>query len=131
MSIKWKLNKGFFFYWLPVLVYAGAIFYMSHQSDPETVIKVEGADKVLHALEFMLLCLLLIRANFFSYRTITKTRSLFIAAFLSTFYAVSDEVHQMFIPMRDASILDFYADISGIILAVLLIFFGVNRKLIK
>jgi len=84
--------------WIVVLgVYASLVFIMSSMtmSGGQPLLRFPGGDKVLHFLEFGL-------------------RHRFVAAFLLTaFYAGSDEFHQIFVFTREASILDWLADIAG------------------
>ena len=54
---------------------------------------------------------------------ITKAKNISLAIpalFISLFYALSDEVHQLFVPGRYCSLGDFFIDSSGIILACVL-----------
>lgn len=47
---------------------------------------------------------------------------------IATFYAISDETHQLFVPKRVADIVDLNADIFGILLAFFLFRFVVSRQ---
>jgi len=94
--------------WIVVLgVYASLVFIMSSMtmSGGQPLLRFRGGDKVLHFLEFGLFYLLAWKAF---------SRHRFVAAFLLTaFYAGSDEFHQIFVFTREASILDWLADIAG------------------
>jgi len=94
--------------WIVVLgVYASLVFIMSSMtmSGGQPLLRFPGGDKVLHFLEFGLFYLLAWKAF---------SRHRFVAAFLLTaFYAGSDEFHQIFVFTREASILDWLADIAG------------------
>jgi len=94
--------------WIIVLVvYASFVFIMSSMtmSGSQPLLRFPGGDKVLHFLEFGLFYLLAWKAF---------SRHRFVAAFLLTaFYAGSDEFHQIFVFTREASILDWLADIAG------------------
>lgn len=51
-----------------------------------------------------------------------KLRNVFITAFIICFiYAVSDELHQLFVPGRDANIIDVLIDSAGSVSGILLI----------
>jgi len=94
--------------WIIVLVvYASFVFIMSSltMSGGQPLLRFPEGDKVLHFLEFGLFYLLAWKAFH---------RHGFVAAFLLTaFYAGSDEFHQIFVFTREASILDWLADIAG------------------
>jgi len=94
--------------WIIVLIaYAAFVFIMSSMtmSGGQPLLRFPGGDKVLHFLEFGLFYLLAWKAF---------SRHRFVAAFLLTaFYAGSDEFHQIFVATREASILDWLADIAG------------------
>ncbi len=55
-----------FWYWVPMVLYAGTIFYLSAQSHPEeqlpSLLFEEVSDKVLHGVEYGILALLCYRA---------------------------------------------------------------------
>jgi uncharacterized membrane-anchored protein YitT (DUF2179 family) len=94
--------------WIIVLIaYASFVFIMSSMtmSGGQPLLRFPGGDKVLHFLEFGLFYIL-------SWKAFRKHR--LIAAFLLTaIYAGSDEFHQIFVSTREASILDWLADVAG------------------
>ena len=95
-------------WWIAALIaYASFLFIMSSltMSGGQPLLRFPEGDKVLHFLEFGLFYLLAWKAFH---------RQRFAAAFLLTaFYAGSDEFHQIFVFTREASILDWLADIAG------------------
>ncbi len=97
--------------WAPVLVWAGVIFALSSVSDLGT--GLGGWDLVLrklaHAAEYAVLAALLLRA----------VRRELPAFLLGVAYAVSDEVHQHFVPSRRAAPLDVLIDSLGVGLGIL------------
>lgn len=77
-----------------------------------------GLDKLLHALAYCLLtlgCALWVRATWW-HKHPWLTRGLLAAVVLG--YAAIDEVHQLFVPGRSASILDWLADALGAAVAI-------------
>jgi len=97
--------------WIVLLVlYAGGIFAMSGVAvlPGDSPLLSPGFDKLAHAIEFAVLFLLAWKA--------TKRR-LALSLMIAVSYAATDEIHQAFIPFRDASLLDFVADSIGIVLA--------------
>jgi len=98
--------------WLPVVVWAALIFALS--SVPDLNSGLGGWDLVLrklaHATEYGILGALLGRATGRSQ----------VAVAVGVLYAVSDEVHQLFVPGRRGAPLDVLVDAAGVTLGVLL-----------
>jgi VanZ family protein len=104
--------------WAPPIAYAGLIFFLSSQSTfPHLPPGLWDFDKLLHAVEYAVLALLLLRA----------TGSAWVAFALASLYGVSDELHQSFVPGRSATVYDALADAVGAALAV----FPLSRRLGK
>ena len=102
--------------WTALLVlYAAAIFAVSHRSVSVGEPLFPHVDKLLHAAEFAL---------FFALAWKTTDRRFAAAFLLAATYAGTDELHQVFIATRTASALDFGADLIGALLAGLLLAFG-------
>lgn len=103
-------------YWGPVLVYAGLIFFGSSlSSPPETISSVlqKFSDKVLHFCEYAVLGGLLYRACRHASGEWLSRLALPAAALGAAFYGLSDETHQLFVPFREADLLDVLADTVG------------------
>ena len=104
-------------YWMPVALYAGAIFYLSAQPHPEeqlpSFLLKEVSDKVLHLLEYSVLGALCYRAFRWGLNGQVAARALIIAIVAASLYGVTDEVHQLFVPFRESSWLDWLADTIG------------------
>jgi VanZ family protein len=98
--------------WGPVVVWAGLIFVLS--SIPDLGTGLGGWDlvlrKIAHAAEFAVLGFLLVRALGGEWASLA----------LGIGYAVSDEVHQHFVPGRLGSPLDVAIDAVGVAVGVLL-----------
>jgi VanZ family protein len=105
--------------WLPAIVYTVLIFLVS--SIPS--LKAPGgsvilADKLAHLIEYGLLGVLLYYvAGSRMGRTRWITWMLLIA--LGGSIGALDEVYQSFIPGRDMSVYDWYADVAGVTLGLL------------
>jgi VanZ family protein len=97
--------------WLPVVLWAAVIFAFS--SVPSLSSGLGTADLVLrklaHVTEYAVLGVLLARA-------LPELGAL--AAGLA--YAVTDEVHQHFVPGRHAALLDVAIDATGVLIGILL-----------
>ena len=72
--------------------------------------------------------------GFFNSLNKTKVFSIYFALVSSLFYAITDELHQSFIPDRGPSVIDVCIDFSGSIFGVLLcitIYKFINNKRVK
>ena len=98
--------------WLPVVLWAALIFAFS--SVPDLGTGLGGWDlvlrKIAHAAEYAVLGALLARA----------LRSPAVAVLAGVLYAVSDEVHQAFVPGRLGSPVDVAIDAVGVVAGVVL-----------
>jgi VanZ family protein len=119
-----RSKHRFVCYYLPAIVYAAAIFILSSipgLAPPEIGFRL--SDKFYHFLEFFGFGFVLLRAFVNSTSSLLSSRSLEGAAFLGGLYALSDELHQHFVPNRQMEFWDFLADTVGI-LTVCLIWWG-------
>jgi VanZ family protein len=99
--------------WLPVVAWAALIFTLS--SIPDLGTGLGGWDlllrKLAHAAEYAVLGLLLWRA----------LESAWGAFWLAVAYAVTDELHQTFVPGRLGSPLDVAVDAAGAAIGIALV----------
>lgn len=106
---------GFFLvHTAPLLAYLGLIAVVSHQE--EVSLPVAGRfDKVWHGLEYMPVGILILR--WLVNRSVGRItgRAMATALVLGILYAVTDEIHQAFIPRRSAELLDLAADGIGVL----------------
>jgi VanZ family protein len=104
-------------YWGPVIVYAAAIFHFSSLSHPEEelpeILIKEVSDKALHLVEYGILGALCYRAFRWAAGPAVVKQALILAIGAASLYGFSDEVHQSFVPTREASLLDWVADTVG------------------
>jgi len=89
-------------YLAAALFYMALIFFLSSQPGSEVGIPAPW-DKLAHFAEYALLSFLLFKA----------TGSAKAAFVISALYGASDEVHQAFVPGREASLFDWLADLAG------------------
>ncbi|GMR19042.1 MAG: VanZ family protein [Patescibacteria group bacterium] len=115
--------------WLPVLFWMGLIYYLSAQSG----LKIgEGAvdfwtRKPAHVGEYAVLFLLLFRALRGGFRL--SVRQLYLSAGVFTLlYAASDEIHQIFVPLREGRVADLGFDLLGILVGALAVRYFFNRR---
>ncbi|HMP73980.1 MAG TPA: VanZ family protein [Kiritimatiellia bacterium] len=108
-------------FWFPALLWAGVIFYSSSLTPEEHRLSLPflHADKIVHAIVFGILSLLLWFA-IWKTSMMTLPACILWAFSLAALYGILDEVHQSFVPGRDATFGDVLADIIGAILFLLL-----------
>lgn len=106
-TVGWGNN--FKKYWMPVLLYAGFIFYISSIPTPEVGIQIDLT--LIHIPEFFILSYLIFRA--LSREKISLWYIFILAILISTFYGITDEIHQFFVPGRYFSIFDMIFNFIG------------------
>ena len=108
-----KVLKKFLFYWLPVFIYCLLIFMQSSYPSPESVPDLPYIDKLFHIAVYALLGALFLRA----FKTLRIQQNLklvmILSILLSSLYGISDEIHQHFVPFRNADFMDAMADMIG------------------
>ncbi len=118
-STSGKLPSIILVYWSPVFLYALFIFLFSSRPVPSGIPEIFFLDKLLHIIEYAVLGLLLIRSFENSrFPQSFKARSI-LSVLIAAAYGLSDEIHQHFVPSREASIYDLLADAIGAFLGVL------------
>jgi VanZ family protein len=110
--------KNFLFYWLPVFIYCLLIYIQSSYPSSEKIPSILYFDKILHFAAYAFLGGLLLRAL----KTLPKKNNLklvmTLSIVLSALYGISDEIHQHYVPSRNADVIDAMADIIGSIFGV-------------
>ena len=112
--------KRFVIYWLPIVLYCLLIYIQSDKPSPEMIPSFQFADKLLHFAAYGILGILFYRA----YRTLRfrdNTKILMALSMVSaTLYGISDEIHQSYVPFREAEVADAIADMIGAVCGVCL-----------
>ena len=85
-------------------------------------------DKIVHFVEYGILCGLLTRAFYNSGSHRVLVRSLLLSLGISLFIAGIDEMYQLYIPGRSASFYDFTADVIGIVCALVVFRFLIHSS---
>jgi len=99
------------FRFLPAILWASFIFVVSSQPKlPAAPLSFEGLDKLLHAAVYAVLALALLFGG--------RGRRPWMWIAVAVLYGLSDEIHQSFVPNRQADLLDVLADAAGAALAV-------------
>jgi VanZ family protein len=119
MKLSAFLKTGlFWWYWFPVLIYCAAIFLQSSFPSPDRLSSVPLGDKAMHFLAYAILGGLFFRA-FVRTRVDMRTgRAFLLSVLLTTLYGISDEIHQSFVPHREADIMDVMANTIGSVAGV-------------
>ena len=103
--------RRFFSLWVPVIIYAGIIFYLSSLSAKELP-RVWISDKIVHLIEFSILGFLIIRA-IDQVRMISLGKTLLFSTIIVLLYGFTDEIHQIFVSTREFSLFDLLFDGIG------------------
>lgn len=117
-------------YHLPVLLWAAIIFLFSANPDPYQLLPdalrqfaaspvLEGSsisdflNPLMHFLSYAMLAFLLTRA--LSHLGMEKKKLVILALSFTMLYALSDEMHQLFVPGRTFQFFDLFIDLLGAI----------------
>lgn len=121
---KSRRFKIFFFYYFPVLLWMGVIFVFSSISGyaqrPELTAGEWATRKGAHVGEFFVLTVLLFR-SVWKYLNERPFETFVMTGMLAYTYAVLDEIHQYFVPLRQSKMSDVLIDMAGIFLGLSLI----------
>ena len=113
-------GRSFVRHQLPAILWALLIFGSSSlpgRAFPD--VSFPHIDKVVHFLYYFVFAILVAHALRFQSRFPDLSRfSLALGFLLATAYAVSDEVHQLFVPERSFDPEDLFADVAGAFSAV-------------
>jgi VanZ family protein len=100
-------------FWFPVILYSGIIFYASSVPNVKAPLAEISFDAVLHVLLYAPFGYLLARAFYNARVSVSQETLLRVVLLISLLYGGSDEIHQSFVPGRDASLTDVIADMIG------------------
>ena len=99
-----------------MVAYGAGVYYLSSLSVPPVAGRLP--DYVAHPLEYLGLTLLVVRALNGGLRATIPAVVHLSAVVLTVMYAISDEIHQLHVPRRTASVKDVLSDALGAVLAV-------------
>ena len=102
-----------FFRYIPSILGMALLFKSSATSGSDISFLVPPMDKILHGLAYACLGFsfsLWFKPDFWKNKTI---KAFFFSVLFTAIYGISDELHQSFVPGRDASVGDFLADTVG------------------
>lgn len=98
------------------------LWLLSSQSTLPAPKNIAGFDKIAHFIAYALLAFLLgfwIRPQVWLARPL---RSCLLCASIASLYGIIDEVHQSFVPGRDACIFDWFADTTGAFFGAVMVY---------
>jgi VanZ family protein len=104
--------------WLPALGYMALIWFVSSIPIELPLPSIPWRDKAAHVVQYGLLGLFVARAVRGTWPALPARRALPLAALITAGWGYLDELHQAFVPGRDASALDVLADVVGAVLGV-------------
>jgi VanZ family protein len=127
--------KLFALYWLPLILYCLFIYIQSANPSPEQIPSFPFVDKVLHFVAYGIMGILFYRA----YQTLRIKNNIQMLMLLSvvsaSLYGISDEIHQSFVPFREAEVADVIADMlgaaSGVLLYQLLVVSRIEKPYVR
>lgn len=102
---SWKILST-----LAVIAYMALIFYLSSipLEFPEIIDRLDPTKFSLHVIEYSVLGFLLLNLN----------KNFRLSILIGTFYGISDEIHQYFVPFRAMSFFDVLADVIGVMIGI-------------
>lgn len=100
-------------FWFPVILYSGIIFCVSCVPNVKTPLQEIQLDKFLHILTYAPFGFLLARGICNTKDSASRGMLLGIVLLISFLYGLSDEIHQSFVPGRNAGIIDAISDAIG------------------
>jgi VanZ family protein len=130
MNDTMKIWKHAAYYQVPLFLWLGFIFFLSSLSSsrlPSINLPV-GADKVIHACLYFVLCSLTHRAFKHQSNVLFSKMSLFVAIVVTIAYGCTDEYHQLFVAGRSADFHDLMADAVGGLLYVAFVLIWTGKK---
>ena len=123
-----KKRNGFrFISILQLFIATGICIYFSAQENIQLP-AMSGIDKILHFGAYFIygLSLQVFFIALYSNRGISKKKCILLTITVGFLFAISDEIHQYFVPGRNADTFDLLVDWAGISLS--LFCFGIIKK---
>lgn len=122
--------KTFFKYHFPFIFWALAIFVQSSFPAIELPkVEIISADKIVHMGVFGLLAFLCYISIIHSGKQNFLTRGpLLWSSIICILYGATDEIHQYFVPNRSSELQDWAADLIGVLIAVIIIKYFLEKK---
>jgi len=117
MTKKSSYFFDFVYYYLPVLLWMGLIFYLSSisglKSGTSSIPLEIFLRKSAHIFEYLIFSFLVWRVFYFKFG-LSLFRANVATMIFCFLYASSDEIHQFFVPDRSGQVVDVFVDMVGI-----------------
>ena len=108
------MSKNVLYYWFPVLALCTALFIQSSYPSIDTGLSWPLQDKLAHMIAYGVLAALFYRAGHATWPGRFSANQLFwMSVLFAGLYGMSDELHQAFVPTRQADVYDLLADLIG------------------
>ncbi len=116
--------------WGPPLAWIAFIFFLSAQPHPDAVVPIgfEGDDVAAHLALYAALGILLWRAAYQRGGRLLEKRPGRWTLAMGCSYAVSDEIHQAFVPVRSPQLADVAIDSVGVAFGIALAWLVFGRR---
>jgi VanZ family protein len=115
-----QLHKKYLIH-LPLIIYWIILFILTSLPTGLALETRNISDKLLHFGAYGILSVLLyLNMSFQNKFQLLKKYPATITVLIASLYGLFDEIHQMFVPGRSAEFLDWLADFSGSLLAVVI-----------
>lgn len=112
-----------------LIIYCSFIYWLSSKPSIPTPMLFPHQDKIHHMGAYFIMGVLAWRV--FS-DLLSKPIAISIASVIfCSLYGISDELHQSFVPGRDADVLDWLADTTGAFIALVAIYLKQNKKIVS
>jgi VanZ family protein len=124
-----KASSRFLKFHLPLYAWMGIIFCLSSIPQAELPeVEMWGFEPIAHTVEYLILGFLLLRA--LRHSRLSGLNMMKLAIFslaIGIIYALTDELHQYFVPGREMSAADFLYDTLGLFIGVIVYNFYEKR----
>ena len=101
-------------HWIPAALWAGVLFFLSSRSWGDAASRIPVDDSIVHFLLYFVFGVLLALGRRFA----VSPPSLLRVFIIGLLYALSDEVHQLFVPGRTFEPADILADGLGLLIGI-------------
>jgi len=128
---KQLIHQTYGFNLVLTLGYCTFIFIQSCYPTPETLPVFPFGDKVFHGLGYALLGILFYRTFKAAPNRMSVRMAILMAVFASTLYGISDEIHQHFVPARQADLMDGVVDAIGSMIGVVTYHYVLTKHRIR